>query len=92
MITTSGLEHVNLHRGLMIEEPARNDLTTTTNNDTLPMRVITYADFAQFILSQVKPGPFGGVAVGLYSDTIMNPVAELEKHQERLRKPAKQWE
>ena len=90
MIADSGLEYVTLRPGFMVEEPARNDIQTTTNGDTPAARVITYEDFAQFVLAQVEPGPFDGTEVGIFSDTIMDPVAELKKYQERMRRQAEQ--
>lgn len=90
MIADSGLEYVTLRPGFMVEEPARNDILTSTNGNTPPARVITYADFAQFVLAQVEPGPFDNMAVGIFSDTIMDPAAELKKYQERLRRQLEQ--
>jgi len=88
MIAGSGLEYVILRPGFMVEEPARNDLKFTTDGTTPKQRTITYADFATFTLAQVTSDDYLDEAVGIYSDTIMDPVAEMKKFQEKMRKAA----
>ena len=79
MIAESGLDYILLRPGFMVEEPARNDMQFTTSGDTPGARVITYEDFAAFILDHVEGGEYWNTAVGMYSDTIMDPAAEIEK-------------
>lgn len=79
MIAASGLEYILLRPGFMVEEPARGDMQFNTTNDTPGARIITYADFAAFILDHLQGPDYLNQAIGLYSDTIMNPQAEIEK-------------
>jgi nucleoside-diphosphate-sugar epimerase len=86
MLLASGLETIILRPGFMVQEPARNDLKVSTEGETPPARVITYEDFAAFVLAQVDSDEFVGRPVGVYSDVVMDPAAELKKYQESLRK------
>ena len=89
MVRDSGLDYVIFRPGFMVEEPARDDLQFNTTGDTPPARTITYPDFAEFVLDQVNSDEYLGRAVGIYSDTIMDPVAELKKYQEKMQQQAK---
>lgn len=89
MIAQSGLEYVLLRPGFMVEEPARGDLQFSTDGTTPKQRTITYEDFAAFTLAQVRGDDFVGKAVGIYSDTVMDPVAEMRKFQEKMRQQGK---
>jgi putative NADH-flavin reductase len=79
MIVASGLEHILLRPGFMVEEPARNDMKFSTNGETPGARVITYEDFAAFILDHLEGEDYLNTAIGMYSDTVMNPQAEIDK-------------
>lgn len=79
MIVESGLEYILLRPGFMVEESARNDLKFDTTGNTPGARVITYEDFAAFILDNLESGPYDNKAVGVYSETQMNVMAEIEK-------------
>ncbi len=79
MIEASGLKYILLRPGFMVEEPARNDMQFDTTGNTPGARVITYEDFTAFILDHVEGGEYWNTAVGMYSDTIMDPAAEIEK-------------
>ncbi|WP_446830737.1 NAD(P)-dependent oxidoreductase [Candidatus Foliamicus sp.] len=79
MIQNSGLDYILLRPGFMVEEPARHDLRFDTSGNTPQARVITYEDFAAFILDQLEGGEYWNTVVGMYSDTIMDPAAEVEK-------------
>lgn len=89
MIVDSGLEYVLLRPGFMVEEPARDDLRFSTDGTTPKQRTITYEDFAAFTLAQVDGDEFLHRAIGIYSDTIMDPAAEVRKFQEKLRQQGK---
>jgi len=90
MIADSGLDYVILRPGFMVSEPARHDLQFAVNGGTPKQRTITYEDFAAFTLEQVTSDQYLGQAVGIYSDTIMDPAAEVKKYQELLRREAEQ--
>ncbi|MDE0489179.1 MAG: NAD(P)H-binding protein [Gammaproteobacteria bacterium] len=83
MIANSGLDYMLLRPGFMVEEPARHDMKFNTTGDTPGARVITYEDFATFILDNLDGGEYWNMALGMYSDTIMDPAAEIEKHLAR---------
>ena len=83
MIVNSGLDYMLLRPGFMVEEPARHDMKFNTTDDTPGARVITYEDFATFILDNLDGGEYWNKALGMYSDTIMDPAAEIEKHLAR---------
>ena len=83
MIANSGLDYMLLRPGFMVEEPARHDMQINTTGDTPGARVITYEDFATFILDNLDGGEYWNMALGMYSDTIMDPAAEIEKHLAR---------
>ena len=85
IVATSGLAHIILRPGFLVEEPARGDLKINTAGTTPPARVITYADLAAFIIDNLTASEHLGQALGLYSDTVVNPAAELEKV---MKKPA----
>jgi putative NADH-flavin reductase len=84
-IKASGLDYVLLRPGFMVEESARHDLRFTVNGNTPKQRTITYEDFAAFTLEQVHSDEYLNEAVGIYSDKIMDPAAEIKKFQEKLR-------
>ena len=83
MIASSGLDYMLLRPGFMVEEPARHDMKFNITGDTPGARVITYEDFATFILDNLDGGEYWNMALGMYSDTIMDPAAEIEKHLAR---------
>ena len=85
LIEQSGLEYVLLRPGFMVEEPARDDLQFATDGSTPKQRTITYEDFAAFTLEQVDSDQFLNQAVGIYSDQVMDPAAEIRKFQEKMR-------
>lgn len=78
-IASSGLDYILLRPGFLTEAPARSDIKIATDGNTPGARVITYADFASFILDNLTDSEYLNQAVGLYSDTVMDPAAELEK-------------
>jgi len=88
MVVQSGLEYVLLRPGFMVEEPARGDLLVAMDGTTPKQRTITYEDFAAFALAQATSNDYLNQAVGIYSDTVMDPVAEMKKFQEKMREAA----
>ena len=80
MVEKSGLEYIILRPGFMVEEPARRDIKYNTTGDTPSARIITYEDFASYILDNLDTAEHLNMAVGLYSDTVMNPEAEIERY------------
>jgi putative NADH-flavin reductase len=85
-IENSGLEYVLLRPGFLVEDPARHDLQFAVGGGTPKQRTITYEDFAAFTLEQVHSDEYLNEAVGMYSDQIMDPAAEVKKFMEKMRK------
>jgi putative NADH-flavin reductase len=79
MIRDSGLEYILLRPGFMVEEPARDDMKIDVSGSTPGARVITYEDFTAFILDELESDTYVNKAVGLYSETIMDPKAEIAR-------------
>ena len=93
LIEESGLEYILLRPGFMVEDPARHDLQFAVGGGTPKQRTITYEDFAEFILDQVDSDEYLNKAVGMYSDVIMDPAAEIRKYQEKMRQQQEQqWQ
>jgi nucleoside-diphosphate-sugar epimerase len=79
MIAATGLNYILLRPGFLVQAPARNDLKLSLDGNTPPARVVTYPDFAAFILANLVADDYLNQAVGLYSDTVLDPRAELDK-------------
>lgn len=80
MIEASGLDYILLRPGFMVERPARGDLKFDTTGNTPGRRVITYEDWAAFILNNLTSDEYLNKAVGIYSDTVMNVQAEIDEY------------
>ncbi len=81
MIEDSALNYILLRPGFMVERPARNDLKFNTTGNTPGARVITYEDWAAFILDNLTSDDYLNKAVGIYSDAVMNVQAEIDEYQ-----------
>ena len=64
----SGLEYVIFRPGFIIEQPARHDLKFSVDQESPKGRMVTYADFAEFVLEQAESHKYLGRTVGIYSD------------------------
>jgi hypothetical protein len=60
-------------------------LQFSVGGGTPKQRTITYEDFAEFTLAQVDSDQYLNKAVGIYSDKIMDPAAEVKKFLELQR-------
>ena len=80
MIIKSGLEYILLRPGFIVEGPARKKLEINTTDNTPPLRVLTYSDFADFILNNLDNSKYLNSAIGIYTNTIMNPQAEIDDY------------
>ncbi len=70
----SGLEATVIRPGQIFAEPARGDLLITVDRETPNRRILTYADFANFILEQAELDQNIGSIVGLYSERGLESV------------------
>ena len=64
----SGLDFIILRPGLMLTEPAFGDIKLAVDAETPGQRMISYADFAAYILDQLDSDKYVGTTVGVYSD------------------------
>ena len=68
LVRRSGLEFVIFRPGFLVDEAPRADLKFSIGADSPKGRMITYADFAAFVLEQVPRASYVGKTVGMYSD------------------------
>jgi nucleoside-diphosphate-sugar epimerase len=71
LVRDSGLDFVIFRPGFMVEEPARHDLKFAVNQDSPKQRMLTYADFAAFVLDQVEGNAYLDSTVGVYTDRVL---------------------
>lgn len=67
-VRNSDLDYTILRPGQLMQEPAREDLKIVVDADAPDLRLITYADFAKFILDNINSTQYTGHTVGIYSD------------------------
>lgn len=68
LVRRSGLEFVIFRPAFLVEEPRRNDLQFAVNKDSPKGRILTYADFAAFVLAQVSGNQYLAKTVGMYTE------------------------
>ena len=71
IVRDSELEYVIFRPGFLVKEPIRHDLILAVNERSPKERMITYADFAEFVLDQVQSEEYVGDAVGIFSDRVL---------------------
>jgi uncharacterized protein YbjT (DUF2867 family) len=70
MMPSLGLQYVILRPGFMLDQPMARNLRIAVD-DTSPKGagpIVTFADFADFVLKQVDADQYNGKAVSIYSD------------------------
>ena len=72
IVLESGLDATVLRPGQLLILPATGDILLTVDTKTPNRRIITYPDFADFILDQVESPEYVGHIVGIYSATEMD--------------------
>ena len=72
IVLESGLEATVLRPGQLLILPPTGDILLTVDEETPNRRIITYPDFAAFILDQVESPQYVGHIVGIYSATEMD--------------------
>ncbi len=89
IVRESGLTYVVLRPGLILVEPAYGNLKAAVDVDAPGQRVITYADFAAFILDAIETNVYDNSTIGVYSDrpiefsdTGINPEALMARQRE----------
>jgi cytochrome c553 len=68
VVRASGIEYVIFRPGFLVEEPPRRDIRVSVDADSPKGRMLTFADFAEFVLDQAAGRQYLGRTVGLYSD------------------------
>ena len=68
IVRTSGLDFTILRPAQLMIEPKRNDLKFTVDDNAPELTLITYEDFAAFVLDEVERGSYSGNAVAIFSD------------------------
>jgi len=68
LVRDSGLDYVILRPPFLVEEPARGDLKVSVDTDSPKQTMLTFADFAAFVLDQIEGDQYLNTTVGLYSD------------------------
>jgi nucleoside-diphosphate-sugar epimerase len=68
IVRQSGLEYVIFRPAFLVEEPRRDDLQFAVNADSPKGRILTYADFAAFVLAQATGNEYLAKTVGMYTE------------------------
>ncbi len=71
IVRSSGLDFTILRPSQLMEEPPRNDLKIIVDADAPHFTLITYADFAAWILNELQSDQYAGHVVGIYSDRTL---------------------
>ena len=67
----SELDFTILRPSQLMPEPPRDDLKIIVDADAPHFTLITYADFAAWILGQAQSDQYTGHTVGIYSDRTL---------------------
>jgi len=78
IVKESGLDFIIFRPAQLMEEPPRGNLLLTVNTETPNRRIIMYPDFAAIILDQVDSDAHLGDTIGVYSETTMDQVENVD--------------
>jgi putative NADH-flavin reductase len=78
IVKESGLDFIIFRPAQLMEEPPRGNLLLTVNTETPNRRIIMYPDFAAIILDQVESDTYLGDTIGVYSETTMDQVENVD--------------
>ena len=68
LVRASGLEYVIFRPPFLVEEPARKNFKLAVNTTSPKGTMLSYADFAAFVLEQARSDKYLGASVGLHTD------------------------
>ncbi len=71
IVRGSGLDFTILRPSQLMPEPPRDDLKVIVDADAPHFTLITYTDFAAWILDEVQSDQYAGHVVGIYSDRTL---------------------
>ena len=78
IVKESGLEYIIFRPAQLLEEPPRGNYLLTVNTETPNRRVIMYPDFAAVMLDQLDSDDYLGDTIGVYSNTSMDEVENVD--------------
>ena len=78
IVKESGLDFIIFRPAQLLEEPPRGNYRLTVNTETPNRRVIMYPDFSAVMLDQVTSDDYLGDTIGVYSDTSMDEVENVD--------------
>ena len=78
IVKESGLDFIIFRPVQLMEEPPRGNFLLTVNTETPNRRVIMYPDFAAVMLEQVSSNQYIGDTIGVYSNTSMDDVENVD--------------
>jgi putative NADH-flavin reductase len=78
IVKESGLDFIIFRPAQLMEEPPRGNLLLTVNTETPNRRIIMYPDFAAIILDQLASDKHLGDTIGVYSETTMDQVENVD--------------
>jgi putative NADH-flavin reductase len=78
IVKESGLDFIIFRPAQLMEEPPRGNFLLTVNTETPNRRVIMYPDFAAVMLEQVSSNQYIGDTIGVYSNTSMDDVENVD--------------
>ncbi len=87
VVHAGGLDSIVLRPSFLLEQPPQGNVRLSVDEDAPLQRLITYADFALFILGQFASDAYVGQTVGVYGDTSINwgTTIDFEEEREKLR-------
>ncbi len=78
IVKESGLDFIIFRPAQLMDEPPRGNFLLTVNTETPNRRVIMYPDFAAVMLEQVSSNQYIGDTIGVYSNTSMDDVENVD--------------
>jgi hypothetical protein len=78
IVKESGLDFIIFRPAQLMEEAPRGNLLLTVNTETPNRRIIMYPDFSAVMLDQVDSNQYLGDTIGVYSDTTMDEVENVD--------------
>ena len=78
IVKESGLDFIIFRPAQLMEEPPLGNYLLTVNTETPNRRIIMYPDFSAVMLDQVGSNQYIGDTIGVYSNTTMDEVENVD--------------